>query len=213
MIVFHLLYDLAEFYSVPVNYDQGPVYYTGKTAATLFFMIAGASSSFSKNNLRRGAKILALGALVSVVTFVVFPGSNIFFGTLQLLGASIMLYPLFKNWRAPALAVLGTVIIITGRLFERVTLPNNWFAPFGLLGETFSSADYYPLFPWFGVFICGAALGKMLYKNKTSLFSARFMKNPLVVLGRHSLTVYLIHQPLLLALLFLFLRKPDKLAL
>jgi uncharacterized membrane protein len=208
MVVFHLLYDLAEFYHFPIDYSHGLVYYTGKTSAALFILVAGASSSFSRNNLRRGLKVFSLGILIFAVTSVLLPGSNIIFGILQFLGVSMLLFPLYQKLPGYALTALGTAVLITGLYASRLTMPNNWLAPIGLLGQNFYSVDYYPVLPWFGVFLFGAALSKLLYKKKKSLFRFDLNYNPLVLLGRFSLPVYLAHQPLILIILFLMLNLP-----
>ncbi|MHB1042702.1 MAG: heparan-alpha-glucosaminide N-acetyltransferase [Eubacteriales bacterium] len=201
MVFFHLIYDLAEFHGVPVVYDHGPVYFAGKTAASLFIMVAGISSTLSRNNVKRGLKLVFLGFLIFIVTSIFVPGSNIIFGILQFLGVSMLLYPLFKNFNAYLVVLLGTAVILSGPYLFRITMPNNWLAPIGLLSRTFYSADYFPLFPWFGVFLYGIAMGKLLYKEKRSLLKLNAGGSPLVYLGRHSLFIYLVHQPVLLLVL------------
>jgi len=213
MMVFHLLFDLAEFYHFPFDYSRGLIYYTGKTSASLFILVAGASCSTSRNNLRRGLKVFSLGILIFAVTAVLLPGSNMFFGILPFLGVSMILFPLFQKLPGYTLIAAGTAVLLAGQLASRLTMPNNWLAPIGLLGRTFSAADYYPVFPWFGVFLYGVACSKLLYRKKKSLFKIDLNKNPLVLLGRHSLLVYLVHQPLILTILFFILNKPGKLNL
>ncbi|MQL53487.1 DUF1624 domain-containing protein [Desulfofundulus thermobenzoicus] len=209
MVTFHLLYDLAEFYHFPLDYQKGPIYYTGKEAATLFILIAGISSFFSTNNLRRGIKILLWGFVIYLVTGVTLPGSNIIFGILQFLGTSMILAPLFMGLPSPVLTVLGALILLAERYTGTLTWPHNRLAWLGLMGKDFSSVDYYPLIPWFGVFLWGMALGRMFYPSKRSLFPhSPLPRHPLgrsiQFLGRHSLSIYLIHQPVILLLLYLF---------
>ncbi|MCL5780765.1 MAG: DUF1624 domain-containing protein [Firmicutes bacterium] len=208
MVVFHILYDLNTFYQVPIPYEQGPVYYIGKTAASLFIIVAGISCSLSRNNVKRGAKLFALGLVITLVTSLTVPGSNIFFGILHFLGTAILLYPLFKHLKPGLLLTLGTGIILTGFYFKRVAMPNHLLAPLGLMGPDFYSADYYPLVPWLGLFLYGVVLGKMIYREKNSLFASfPFRQNPLNTLGRHSLAIYLLHQPVILLLLSLLYRS------
>ena len=69
-------------------------------------------------------------------------------------------------------------------------------------------ADYMPLFPWLGVFLIGCVIGRICYKDKKTLFAGRgkVMKaiaRPIEFIGRHSLIIYLVHQPLVYAILFL----------
>ena len=73
-------------------------------------------------------------------------------------------------------------------------------------------ADYLPLFPWFGMFLIGAAIGRLFYRDRQSLLPQGWTKpltlwgRPLLFLGRHPLTVYVVHQPLLLLLIWLILK-------
>lgn len=204
MVFFHFIWDLNEFYQLPLRYENGWVYYIGKAAASLFIFIAGISCSLSKNNSKRGLKLIFWGLVITFTTSIAVPGTNIFFGILHFLGVSILLYPLCSRLRPGILLTLGTLIISLGFYLETVTIVStNLLAPLGLIGEGFYSADYYPLVPWFGLFLYGVASGKLVYPNKQSLFSHNLDQSMLVAAGRHSLLIYLIHQPLLLLILFL----------
>ncbi|MDK2888131.1 MAG: hypothetical protein PWP72_1009 [Thermoanaerobacter sp.] len=209
MVTFHFLYDLAEFFHLPLDYQQGLIYYTGKGAAILFILIAGISSLFTASNLRRGVKVFLWGFVIYLVVETVLPGSNIIFGILQFLGTCILLAPLFMGLPSPVLTVLGALILLAGRYTGTLTWPHNWLAWLGLVREDFFSVDYYPLLPWFGVFLWGMALGQMFYPSKRSLFPHSPLPfhplgRSLLFLGRHSLTIYLVHQPVILLLLYLF---------
>lgn len=202
MVFFHLMFDLNEFFQVPIPYEHGVVYFIGRLAAVLFILLAGISCSLSRNNLRRGMKILAWGLVVTLVTSIAVPGLNIFFGILHFLGTSILLYHLIHELRPSLLFILGVLTIATGYAFEQITMPNHLLAPLGLLGDDFYSADYYPLFPWFGLFLWGTAFGKCLYPSKSSLFPGKPAHHLLSYLGKHSLWIYLLHQPILLLVLY-----------
>ena len=205
MVIFHLIYDLNAFYQIPIQYDQGPVYYIGKVAAGLFIFVAGISCSLSRNNLKRGIKLVLWGMVITLVTSVTVPGSNIIFGILHFLGVSILLYPLFKQLNHPLMLLLGTVIILSGIFLDNIIMSNNWLAPLGLLSGNFYSVDYYPLIPWFGLFLYGVAGGQILYRDRKSHFHFRPKNSVLSTLGTHSLFIYLIHQPVLLLFLYLIL--------
>ena len=82
----------------------------------------------------------------------------------------------------------------------RVSVPGLWL--FGLRTEKFVSADYFPLFPWFFLFLAGAAAGRNIKENagkRREMPSPR----PLLWMGRHSLVIYLAHQPLIYLVLTL----------
>lgn len=204
MIIYHLLYDLNEFYSVDIAYYEAPYYYIGKTAAVLFILVAGVSAAFSRNNTIRGLKLVAWGLVIFLVMYVVVPGSNIVFGILQFLGVCLLIYPVFKNISPYILAAAGTAIILAGEFTYRLTVSHNWFVPLGFGGPDFYSVDYFPLVPWLGVFLWGVAIKKTVYRhNKGYIEEANRYLKPLAAVGRHTLVVYLLHQPLLMATLYL----------
>jgi uncharacterized membrane protein len=80
--------------------------------------------------------------------------------------------------------------------------------PFGFPPAHFASSDYFPLLPNFGFFLIGSSLGKYLYNSKTTCFPNVNTGNPLITAfcftGRHTLAIYLLHQPVITALLLIF---------
>jgi len=206
MIAFHFLFNLKEFYSYPVDYNNGIYFYIGKASGILFIMMAAVSCSFSRNNGRRGLKILALAGLITIVTHLYDPAYGIKFGILHFLGTSILLFPLFEKLNKYLLVVLGIMIIILGQIIDPLPAGNNYLFLFNLTSSTWVSADYYPLFPWLGVFLFGIVLGKVFYSKKSSLFRNPPGRDFISFLGQHTLSVYLIHQPLLLLIIGLYVK-------
>lgn len=206
MIAFHLAYDLAEFYQLPLDYNSGAIYYIGKTAAVSFILLSGISSTLSSTSIYRGCRLILWGMAIWIVLGIAIPGSNVIFGILQFLGSCMLLQHLLKLHRLqlPALLLTSAASIYIGVAFSRINMHGNLLAPLGLTNENFFSVDYYPLFPWLGVFLLGIALGKLLYAKPRSLLGPGKANDPISFLGRHSLTVYLLHQPVILALLYLF---------
>jgi uncharacterized membrane protein len=207
MIVFHIVFDLRDIYGYPVIYDRGFYYYVGKSSAILFMLIAGTSCSLSRSNIKRGARIILVAMGITLATYLFMPDLIIKFGILHFFGISMILYPLFKPMDKYMLVLVGTLVILVGNYFSGITVHNNFLFPIGLTSSTFTSSDYYPLFPWFGVFLYGAALGKFLYQEKKSLFSFNIRDNILIYMGRHSLLIYVIHQPVIILVLNLIFKK------
>jgi len=206
MITYHLLYDLKEFFNFNIAYDQGWFYLIGKAAAVLFILVAGLSAAFSQKNPSRGLKLIGWGVVIFLVTSLAVPGSNIVFGILQFLGVCLLLYPLFKNMPPYLIAALGTAFLLSGDFTAQVAMHQNWLAPLGFRTPSFSSVDYFPLIPWLGVFLWGAAVSKLVYRQKKSLFkTGNHLFRPLATVGRHTLSIYLLHQPILLVVLYLSL--------
>ncbi len=204
MVFFHFLFSLKEFYGYDVHYNQGIYYYIGKTSAILFIIISAISSSFSRNNTRRALKFFAVAAIITVVTHLYNPAFGIKFGIIHFLGLSVLLAPLFIKLNSYLLALLGILIIAAGIYLGPIAFDNNYLFLFNMTGTGWVSADYYPLFPWFGVFLYGVILGRALYPAKTSLLISEpelRLFSFLGFLGRHTLIIYLIHQPLLILLI------------
>lgn len=206
MITYHFLYDLNVFFNFNIAYNEGLFFLIGKSAAVLFILVAGISCSFSKNNTRRGLKLILWGYVIFLVTYIAVPGSNIVFGILQFLGVCFLLYPVFKNISPYVLAATGMAIILAGEFTSQLSVSHNWLVPLGFWGPSFSSVDYFPLIPWFGVFLLGISIRKLVYKKQRSLITAsnKYFR-PFVAVGRHTLIVYLIHQPIILTVLYLII--------
>lgn len=204
MVFFHLLYDLKEFYGYPVSYNSGIFYYIGKASGILFIIISAISTGFSRNNRVRAGKFLTAALLITVATHIYDPGFGIKYGILHFLGTCVLLYPLFRNIGQYSLALLGTVIIISGQYLGRLDIGHSYLFLFNLTGPGWTSADYYPLFPWLGVFFYGMAIEKILYPGRVSLIRFKPQRDFLSFIGRHTFLVYLLHQPVLLLVIGLY---------
>jgi uncharacterized membrane protein len=203
MVYFHVIYDLREFFYYPVSYASGINFYVGKASALLFMLISGISCSLSKNNINRGLKVLGAALIITTATHLYNPDYGVKFGILHFLGVSMLLYPLFGKINKYILIVLGTAIILLGSHLSKVTLTVDYLFPIGLTSSSFISSDYYPLTPWFGVFLYGIALEKLLYAKKQSLFAINLEDNIVSKAGRKTFLLYLAHQPLIMFILVL----------
>lgn len=203
MILFHLIVDLREFYGYLFDYSQGLLYYAGKLSAVLFLLLAGLSIGFSRRPLRHGLQILGWGMAVTLVTYIFNPAVYVRFGILHLIGSGLILsYGIrhFDQWRR---IILALILMAGGRVAEEVATAQVWLLPLGVVPAGFASLDYYPLLPWAGVILIGDWAGKYLYPVPQSLLNYEPKPNPFTYMGRHSLSIYLLHQPILLALLWL----------
>lgn len=209
MIVIHGIYDLTDLGGI--NLHLPPWYYWLKEYGNvLFILISGICVTFSNRSFQRGVTVFGAGLLVSYVTVFLdvemgMTDVRIWFGILHMLGVSMMLYPLLRKLPAWALAVLGASGVLLGFWLRTVYVPFDFLFPLGLYSQSFfAGSDYFPMFPGFGWFLVGAFLGKWLYREKKSLMPkvsdrclpVRF----LCTCGRHSLWIYLLHQPILMGL-------------
>lgn len=208
MIVWHFLFDLASVGLVPDLLMQSGVMKLARyMIAGSFIAISGVCARLSKRPLRRGHIVLAAALLVSAVTYLI--GAPVFWGILHLLGVCMLLYAAVrKRWeRLPATAACGAALLVFALTFAlpvRVRVGVPFLFPLGLRTAAFASADYYPLLPWGALFFAAAAaaerLGDMPPERKYE--SA---PRALVWMSRRSLFIYLVHQPVLLALTALLL--------
>ena len=209
MIVWHFLYDLASAGLVPETLLQSPVMELARYAvAGSFIAISGVCARLSKRPLRRGLIVLAAALLVSAVTYLI--RAPVYWGILHLLGVCMLLYAAARRrWEAlQGIYACGAALLVFALTFAlpvRVRVGVPFLFPLGLRTAAFASADYYPLLPWGALFFAAAAaaerLGDMPPERKYE--SA---PRALVWMSRRSLFIYLVHQPVLLALTALLLR-------
>lgn len=213
VIGYHLLFDLGEFAGVRTflgfTTDLSTVAWTiaQHFFAGLFVVMSGTSSTLTRSNLRRGLRLLGISFAVTAATYIFDPSSAVWFGILQCLAVSMLLYgAAFSRVGAAACAAWGTVVLGLGAALPAVkkalAVRFDWLLPLGIHGPAFSSYDYFPLIPWFGVFLLGAALGKSAYAGKRSLLPWRMPRTFVNTAGRYSLWIYLAHQPLIMGVLY-----------
>lgn len=220
MIVFHFIFDYNFFISNVANLTSGFWFVFGRAAAVLFVALAGLSLTLHahrksrvenrKNEwrtyVRKGIFILSLGLIISLVTFIAFPDYAIWFGVLHLIGFSFILGIPFLHRKNIAFAV-GVILTFVGVLFSTIYHSALPFWPI-LLPVSFSTFDYFPLLPWFGVFLLGIAAGHYFYPrgvphSKLGWKNGNALIRILGWLGRKSLVIYFLHQPILIGIILL----------
>lgn len=213
MVVIHVLYDLIELLGVDWTYPM-PLLWLKNWGGVSFLLISGICATLGSRNLRRGAVVFACGMLITAVTAAMAVvgtagrGIVIRFGILHCLGLCMILWTPVRRLSPGALTLLGTVLILLGFWFRHFRISTDPLFPLGLYSPGFRSADYFPLLPNFGFFLLGAVLGKTLYRRKATLFPGVDAQRPVPrffsACGRHSLLIYLLHQPVIFLLLSLF---------
>ena len=221
MVIYHLAYDLAFFGYYQANVVAGPWRAFARITASLFISLVGVSLALSyarfkrkeggwtlyKKYLVRGLKLLGWGMIITGVTWIFMGKVVVFFGILHLIGAAtILVYPFLSlRW---ANLVIGLVIVALGIYLNQLPVSHPWMLLLGLRPRTLFQVDYFPLLPWFGVVLLGVFVGQSLYPNGKRRFNPtdptdRPGIKGLAWSGRHSLAIYLVHQPLLLAFITL----------
>ena len=215
MVLYHAIFDMVFRFNVEIAaFSCGPVNLIRDFFAGLFIFISGVSCRFSSNNLKRGLKCLALGMGITVITYIFFKNQAIYFGILHMLGLSMILYGLFEKFidkiKFPTLG-----IIISGLLFclskSIGALPfeigddlKKWLFAFGIVSKNFSSLDYFPLVPWGFIFLAGTFFGIFAATNRLPSFFYKRHSKPVAFIGQNTLIIYLLHQPVIYVLLYLF---------
>lgn len=196
MVIYHFIYDLIYFVNLDFSLSH-PLMRVLALAAYVFFFLFGLSSNFSKNPLKRVLKTGLAATAVSFVTYFLDPGMFVKFGTLHFLTlAGIVLY-LCRNLKDPYILLPALISLLLGIYFDTLRVKNPWLFPFGLKAKSFTSLDYYPVFPNLFYALLGYVVGRKFYnppKPRLPGLKAPFLS----FLGRNALLIYLLHQPLLL---------------
>ncbi|MCL2698062.1 MAG: DUF1624 domain-containing protein [Oscillospiraceae bacterium] len=224
MIVYHFLFSLQNFYGVDV-----PVFFDSwfgvirSIFAGAFIFISGCVCRFSRNNLKRGAQCFFLGMLVTFVIALVQPSLQIHFGILHLLGICMIIYALtevFFDFVPP----LAGIIIFGFLFFALYNIPygnpgfigfGGLFAipvpeilydaevlfPLGFKGPYSNYGDYFPLLPWFCIFATGCFFGVYARENALPRWFYKTRVKFFAVTGRYTIWIYLLHQPIIIAVL------------
>ena len=159
----------------------------------------------TRRQVKRGLALFAWGLVITGATWLFLGEGFVRFGILHLIGASVILsYPCLRlgAWNL----LLGIVLVIAGLWLRGVTVDFPWLLWLGLQPRGFSTVDYFPLLPWFGVVLIGLFLGSLLYpaaRRRCPVPDLTVLPpvKGLALLGRHALAIYLLHQPILIALL------------
>ena len=222
MVLYHFSYDLA--YLVGLFdvgfFRSGAGLNMGRMIGGTFIFLAGFSLALSYSRavasqppggplfwkyLGRGLRIFSYGLVITFFTWIFLPNEMIVFGILHLIGASIILAYPFLNLKLPNVALGGACIAI-GSVLGDLDVDSPWLVWLGT-DPTFFMLDYWPIFPWFGVMLLGIAAGNAFYGDRRKQAASSTPRpsevRPLAFLGRHSLVVYLVHQPIVLAALVL----------
>lgn len=224
MVGYHFTWDLVNFRVIQLSMTTYPMSWIARGIATMFITAMGISLVISTNRTRekrgdkglfakvfkRGAMVFGFGMVVTVGTYL-FLGDQgfVIFGILHSIGFAIMAsYPFIPHSRRWLSLVLGLIFIGAGIYLNPVGSRSPWLIWLGVKQYGRLMVDYYPVLPWFGVALVGLFLGNMLYPQGRRRFTlANKFDNPLVRglahLGQHSLFIYVIHQPILIGLLYL----------
>lgn len=218
MVFFHLMWDLQFLGLSDVNVFSTPWQAFARGIGSSFAFLMGLSLALVgarlrsrralwRYALRRGGLIFGLGMLITLATYLALGDQYVRFGILHLLGSMLVIAVPFVF--APTWAVLlaGLAMIVLGALLAGQVIDGPWLLWLGVQQAGVAMADYYPLLPWGGPTLLGVSFGQWAYpggarRQALPDFASTTPARALGLLGRHSLLIYLAHQPILLAILF-----------
>lgn len=221
MLAYHTMYDWVYLFGLPAPwYDIAApgCHIWQQYICWSFLLLAGFSATLSRSVLRHGLVTAGCAAVLTLVTAVAMPTQAIWFGVLHLIASALLLtWALHRPLAAvpPAVGLAGCALLfaLTNQLpngflgFESLRLirlpealyAGNWFW-LGLPDLTrFSSADYFPLLPWLFLFWCGYFLARLCGKTRIRAAAGTppAALRGLCFVGRHTLVVYMLHQPII----------------
>ena len=210
MVVFHFTFDLALFGHIPFGTMALPFwYYFARAIAGSFLVLSGVSLWLAHGQgirwpafWTRFGKIAGGALLVTVASIWLVPGGPIWFGILHAMAATALIGLLALRLPWPFTLALAALILAMAWGPRFAALDPLWLVWTGLGANRPMMGDYVPLVPWAAPALAGIALAKAL---RIDLWQGRVpspLLHRLAFPGRHSLVIYLIHQPLLIGLFY-----------
>lgn len=216
MIVYHFAWDLRFFGLIATDIINHPFWMAfARSIAGTFLLLSGVSLAlmarggrevgFDQGFLRRLGVIGGAALLVTIATWIAFPQSFIFFGILHCIAFSSLLALPFLRLPPPAAGLAGALILALPFLFTHPVFDAPLLQWIGLGTRMPLTNDYVPVFPWSGLALLGVALGKLIAARPPGWLAAAPGKALGLIgrAGRWSLPIYLVHQPVLMAILYL----------
>jgi uncharacterized membrane protein len=215
MIAYHFSFDLTYFRVLHIDFNHAP-FWLGARAfiVSLFLGLVGVSLHLAtarglntERYLRRLLLLIVCAGAVSLASYQMFPRTFIYFGILHCIAVVSVLGLLFTRLYWLNL-LLGSAVIAAGLLYHDALFDSRLLGAIGFMTYKPPTEDYVPLAPWFGVVLIGMFLGRSVFARSPVPGWARWQNTqPLTRLlafgGRHSLLFYMLHQPVMLGILYL----------
>jgi uncharacterized membrane protein len=217
MVIYHLSWDFSAYGIVAIDVVNDPWWKAfAHLIAGTFLGLVGFNLVLAQKNgfrrapyLRRLAILAGAAALVSLGTYLFSPDQFVYFGVLhEILVASVLALPFIRApiWLTAIASVICLVLpeLLTGPFFDA-----PWLVWLGLAANPIPSVDYVPVFPWFGIVLAGVACGRLFLaygseERLTGWSPTSLAGQTLALMGRWSLALYLIHQPIMVGIIYLW---------
>lgn len=200
MVLFHFYFD--SYYFGKIQLEGFFWYLFPRIIGGMFIFISGFTFSFAykgfKHALRRAAKFGVIAIGITIATYILSADEFVLFGIIHFFTLASLIAVFFAGKKNLSF-LLGLAIAIFGFYIQQFRFQITYLSWLGLIPEGFRTLDYYPLMPWFGIFLLGMSFG-----YRINLKSKIYRENPINFLGRHSLMIYLIQHPIIVILLQLY---------
>lgn len=223
MVIYHTVWDIVYIFGINWKwYRSEAAYYWQQSICWGFILLSGFCWSFGRRKLRRGLMVFVAGILVTVVTAIVMPSNIVLFGVLTLLGSCMLVFIPLDKCLCKCPPVMGILIsfglfILTRNVnsgglgvgvWQIFELPDSWYANsfttyLGFPARGFYSTDYFSLIPWIFLYTTGYYLHKMMESKKLLKYCYHFKNRLLEWIGKHSLIIYMLHQPIVYGILMI----------
>jgi len=214
VVIFHIVWDLDFTRFIRPGIATHPAWILfARVLAGSFMLLVGVSVALAHRQTTRWVPfakrlLIIMGAAlaISAATWLAFPERFIYFGILHAIAAASVIGLLFRRLPALVIAAMGAVVIVFPFLVASPLFDTRSLAWIGFSAQPPPSNDYVPIFPWVGLTLMGLALAKTAIGRSVDQWLYRHepagpVANGTAWMGRHSLAIYLIHQPVLLGLL------------
>ena len=217
MVVYHLIWDFAHFGLVAPTAPFAPATRAlSHVVASAFLALVGVSLAFAHPHglrhaafLKRLAVIAGAAALVTAASYAVDADEPILFGILHCIAVASLIAALFVGAPPWAAAIVGAAAIAAPFAFASAAFNPPALVWLGLGTAAPYTLDWRPLLPWAGVVLLGlgiaqAAAPQLTNWRWTAWRPIHWPGRAFALAGRHSLVIYLVHQPILFSLLWSF---------
>lgn len=220
MILYHASWDLVYLFDFPLTwYRQAPGYVWQQSICWTFIFLSGFCRNLGHRPWKRGLLLFFCGLGITLVTAFFMPEDIVIFGVLTFLGSAMCFTTLIHPFLKKISPVFGMLFMVFCFLFTRninrgtlgfeawdfYELPVQWYRNlfttfFGFPKTGFFSTDYFSFFPWIFLFLAGYYFYGIMERNHWNQYLKGKPLPLLSWMGRHSLTIYILHQPLLFGL-------------
>ncbi len=225
MIAYHATFDIVYIFGVKIKWymtDTGDLWQ--RLISFTFILLSGFCWQLGSHKLKRSLIVLGCSVIITVATRIFMPSQIVRFGVLSLLGSCmlltvvldhvykrinpfvgfaimILLYMAFENVNHGGIGIGSTWFTLPRSLYTSDFSAYIGFTPFG-----FRSSDYYPLLPSAFLYHAGYFLFGIFKKLDWLKYLVKPEIKPLEWIGRHSLMIYMLHQPIIYGVLWIIFK-------